>query len=412
MPPNRSTPPQGDTTADLTVVPAFILLFSIRLAKPFAGFHVQFPDITSLPTSQEQAYLAQFSDFEGRLLGETFLQARRIKRWPLGRIALTSDLENAPSYADVYLLAHKSGIALWEVWLPASDQPFNATRWIAWLDPDADHGLVAQLRRVLAPINQALTGKPTWSGTYFPVTVLRLPNHPLDSVIEQHGQDIVRLLFLNHAQWPLKRDLVREELDRDYCAREGGMTLLARRSGLDLHARESLAEEEEFADLPPRTALPFVITLELLLLERAVLQQLYERLSRGMPRSVDELLVLKQEMLDALEEYYGAITTATRFSDAVTVDGERLLGIVDLYDAVMDRLEAVSFEITTRYQKRMTTLQFWLTIVFGATEIGFIASSIATWYYKTELGAVLGWTVGAALVSGIGLVALLRGKLN
>lgn len=163
---------------------------------------------------------------------------------------------------------------------------------------------------------------------------------------------------------------------------------------------------------PPRSALPFVITIELLLLERTILQELYGRLSRRMPRSVDELLILKQDVLDAMEEYYGAITTATRFSDAVTADGEQLLGIADLYEAVIDGLEAVSFEITTRYQKRMTLLQFWLTIVFGATEIGFIASGIASWYYRTELAAVLAWTIGATLVSGAVLVALLRGKVE
>jgi len=64
-----------------------------------------------------------------------------------------------------------------------------------------------------------------------------------------------------------------------------------------------------------------------------------------------------------------ALTTATRFSDAVTADGEHLLGIADLYDAVMDHLDTISFAITTRYQKRMTLLQFWLTVVFGATQM-------------------------------------------
>ena len=68
-----------------------------------------------------------------------------------------------------------------------------------------------------------------------------------------------------------------------------------------------------------------------------------------MLRSIDELIALKQEMHDALGEYYGGITTATRMSEAVTVDGERLLGIADLYDAVMSKLDAVSFEVTTRY---------------------------------------------------------------
>lgn len=60
----------------------------------------------------------------------------------------------------------------------------------------------------------------------------------------------------------------------------------------------------------------------------------------------------------------------------------------------------------------MPLLQFWLTVVFGATEIGFIASGIATWYYEVELDAVLAWTVGASVVTGIALVLLLRGKVE
>jgi hypothetical protein len=390
-----------------------MLLFTVKLKDTFGGFGDTYPGIAPLSTKQARDYIELFVEFEKRLLGETFQATRRIIRWPLGRIALSSASDTSPSHADVFLLAHKSGVALWEIWLPAAEQPFNARRWITWLDPEIADGIIAQLWRVLSPINQAVTGKPTWSGAYFPVSVLRLPEHPIESILTQHGSDIVRLLFLNHSDWALKPGLVREELARDYCARDGGMTLFARRSGLDLQTNESLSEQnKDTIGLPPRTTIPFIITLELLQLERAVLEQLYERLSQGMPKSVDELLLLKQEMLDALEEYYGAITTMTRFSDAVTVNGEHLLGIVDLYDAVMNRLDAVSFEITTRYQKRMTALQFWLTIVFGATEIGFIASSIATWYYHTELAAVLAWTVGAALLSGAGLVALLRGKLS
>jgi hypothetical protein len=404
----------NDKTSDaLEATPAFMLLFSVELKADFKGFTTPHPGVAPMPPEHERDYVEHFDDFEKRLLGETFQAARRIIRWPLGRIAFSSASDTSPSQADVFLLVHKSGVALWEIWLTASEQPFDVRRWISWLDPETDDGIIARLWHVLTPINQALTGKPTWTGAYFPVTVLRLPKHPLENILDQHGPDIIRLLFLNQADWTLKRELVREELERDYCAREGGMTLFGRRSGLDLQASESLsARVKDGNSLPPKTSLPIIITLELLQLERAVLKQLYERLSQGMPNSVDELLLLKRQMLDALEEYYGVITTATRFSDAVTVDGERLLGIADLYDAVMNRLEAVSFEITTRYQKRMTTLQFWLTIVFGATEIGFIASSIATWYYHTELSAVLAWTVGAALVSGSCLVALLRGQLK
>ncbi len=403
----------SQATGQVTIVaPAFILLFAIRLEKTFSGFDAKYSGVAPLPPEQERSYLAQFSDFEGRVLGEAFLETHRIKRWPLGRIALSGAPASAPAYADVTQLAHTSGVALWEARLSAPDQPFDGANWIAWLDPDAEGSLVAQLWRVLGPINQDVAGEPSWSGLYFPITVLRAPQELLETIIERHGANLIHLLFLDHGRLPLKPSVVDEELERDYCGREGGMTLLGRRSGLDLHGRQNVAEDVGRPDLPPRTALPFIITIELLLLEHAVLHQLYQRLSSSMLRSIDELLTLKREVLDALEEYYGAITTATRMSEAVTVDGERLLGIADLYDAVMDRLEAVSFEITTRYQQRMTVLQFWLTIVFGATEIGFIASGVATWHYRTELGMVLAWTIGAALASGLALAALLRGKLK
>jgi hypothetical protein len=406
------------TTApdSLAVEPAFILLFSIQLRDAFEGFGALPTGIASLPLDQSNEYIMQLAEFETKLLGKAFLEARRIERQPLGRIVLdglnTIESGAAPSHADVYLLTHKSGVALWEVWLPAPTQSFDAFRWIGWLDPEVDDSLIARIWHVLGSVNMELAGKPRWSGLYFPLILLRAPKNQVETIVERYGPDLIHLLFLDRSRWPLKAVLVKEELARDYCVRESGMTLLARRSGLDLHGRGDAVEDMSSAGLPPRSALPFLITLELLLLERAVLQSLYERLSHHMPRSVEELLALKQKVLDELEEYYGAITTATRFSDEVTADGERLLGLGNLYDAVIDRLEAVSFEITTRYQKRTTLLQFWLTVVFGATEIGFIASSIATWYYHSEIWAVLAWTVGVSVVTGLGLAAVLRGKIE
>jgi hypothetical protein len=405
--------PDQTTLASTTVEPAFVLLFSIRLKGAFKGFDTSHSGVAPLPSGEAQAYMTGLTEFELRLLGKAFLETRRITRWPLGRIALEGSAENFPAHADVYLLSHKSGVALWEVWLPAPAQSFDATRWINWLDPEVEDGLVARVWRVLGAVNHQITGKPTWSGLYFPLTLLRVPLQPLTTFIEQHGPDIVRLLFLDHSHKPLKPEVVAEELARDYCARQGGMTLLARRSGIDLReTAEDVTEDAPSNNLPPKSALPFLITLELLLLEHAVLQHLYDRLSRHMPKSVEELIILKQEVIDGLEEYYGAITNATRFSDAVTADGETLLGVGDIYDAVMERMEAVSFTITTRSQRQMTLLQFWLTIVFGASEIGFIAASIATWYYHTGLGTVLAWTVGASLVSGLVLVLLLWGKVK
>jgi len=402
--------------AGLTVEPAFMLLFSVRLTGAFRGLGTPPAGVSPLPTNETQAYSGEIADFERRLLGESFLESQRIRRWPLGRIALQgpSSGETAiePDHADVYLLSHKAGVALWEVWLPAPAQPFDAARWIGWLDPEAEDGLIARLWHVLGPVNHEITGKADWSGLYFPLTLLRVPLKPIASVVERHGPEIVRLLFRDRSRRALKPELVAAELARDYCSRQGGMTLLARRSGLDLHDREDVAEETLPPGLPPKSALPLLITLELLLLEHAVLQHLYDRLSRHMPKSVEELIALKQEVIDGLEEYYGAITNATRFSDAVTADGERLLGLEDIYDAVMERLEAVGFTITTRSQRHVTLMQFWLTIVFGASEIGFIAASVATWYYRTGLGTVLAWTIGASLVTGLGLAALLKGKVE
>lgn len=277
----------------------------------------------------------------------------------------------SPIYADVHPVTHQSGVALWEVWLPAPRQPFDARRWIGWLDPDNDTGLVARLWEVLGPIQREITGKPPWSGLYFPLTLLRSPDVPLETLIGQYGEDLVHLLFLDRSYQPFKPELVAEELSRDYCARAGGMTLFSRRSGLDVHGLEAAGEEKAATDaLPPRSSLPFLITVELLLIERTVLSHLYQRLSQRMPSSVEALLALQQTVLDALEQYYGAITKATRFSDAVTRAGEELLGLGDLYKAVRDRLDTVSFAITTRYQKRITLLQFWLTVVFGGAQIG------------------------------------------
>lgn len=92
--------------------------------------------------------------------------------------------------------------------------------------------------------------------------------------------------------------------------------------------------------------------------------------------------------------------------------GEALFGINDLFDSVVERLEALTFEITTRNQKAVNRLGFWLTTSFGAIETGFVAASIATWYYVDNLWAVLGWTVGVTLATALVISQLLRWKLK
>jgi hypothetical protein len=50
--------------------------------------------------------------------------------------------------------------------------------------------------------------------------------------------------------------------------------------------------------------------------------------------------------------------------------------------------------------------------MFGATEIRFIAASIVNWYYRSGLGTVQAWTLGASVVAGAIRVALLRRRLK
>lgn len=403
----------GDTAQDtITVEPIFVLLFSIQLTGAFNGFSSLVHGITPLTAEHLEAYGTKLSELERHVFGEDFAAAGRIKRWPLGRISIPHEGRDAafPSYADVYLVTHATGTAIWEAWFPGPRQPLDALQWIEWLDSDAEDGLPALLWRALASINGAISENVAHRG-FFPLSIIRTQHVPLNTVIDKHGGDIVRLLLRSRSRQPLRHEVVRRELAQNYCVQEGGLTLISRRSGLDLHGQEGV-EDEDHTVLPLGSALPFLIIIESLLIERTVLQQLYERLSQAMPRSVEELLTLKQQIIDGLEEYYGAITDVNRISDEVATAAEPLLGIENLYQALMTRLDAVSFAITTRYQKRMTVLQFWLTLVFGATEIGFIASGIATWHYKTELSMVLAWTIGTAIVAAIIIASLLRGKLD
>jgi hypothetical protein len=398
---------------DIVVEPTFVLLFSIRLKGVFTGFEKSSANLLPIPSNEAKTYMNVLNEFEERLLGSAFQQSRRITRWPLGRITLNELGENAPTYADVYLLSHKSGVAVWEIWLSAPPRNFNAPNWITWLDSDSEASVVAQLWRVLSVVNQEISGKPLWSGLYFPLTLLNLPRLPLAELVQVHGQDIVRLLFRDSSTLAFKPDVVTQELARDYCLRQSGMTFLARRGGIDMReAEENSPQSSQPNPLSRQSFLPFLITVELLVLEHAVLQHLYDRLSRHVPKSVEELIALKDAVNDGLQEYSGVITNANRMTDAVTSDGEILLGLEDMYNAVMNKLEAVSFAITTQSQRHTTLMQFWLTIVFGATEIGFLGASLATWYYRTGLAVVLAWTIGATIVSGLTLMLVLRGKIE
>lgn len=399
-------------------VPGFALLFSVSLpAIPGSvdlGAAMRLAGVTPFSPQQLSDYRRLRDETEVHVLGRAFIEAGRLTHRAIGRIALAPSASDphGPRVADAHLFTHVAGVALWEVWLPCQVQDFDVRRWTAWLDDQAPDSLPARVWQALQPLSLALGGPQAYR-QYLPCSVVRLPAQPLSALRAGQAADIVRLLWCDRSARRLKPEVVDAELARDYCAHIGGITLLGRRAALDIHGCQDDSSPPDFGSgLLPRSAVPFLVTLELLLIERAVLLQLYERLSQRTPVSIAALLELKQQVSNGLEEYYGATMAATRFGDQIAEDGERLFGIIDLYDALMDRLETVSFALTTRYQQRMTQMQFWLTVVFGATEIGFIAASIATWHYRTELGAVLAWTLGAAVVSAGVLVGLLSQRME
>lgn len=394
--------------------PGFVLLFSTKLRADVAAFAAQ-AGFAPLPEPVRVTADLWRDAAEAHVLGAGFLAASRLKRKVLGRMDLAGPEHqpgHTPDHADVTLITHVAGVALWEVWLPAPAQAFDPQAWIGWLDIDQTDSLAAHIWARLAPQVAQIAGAAGF-GHYLPVCVLRLPDTDLDPLLDAEALALVRLLWRDRQERALKPSVIAAELARDTCARVGGLSLIGRRSALDLHDRhDETAAQAAALGIAPRSLLPFLTTVEMLCIERAVLQGLHDRLTYTAPTTVDGLLALRADVAAGLEEYYGATLAGTRFGDVVSVAGEEVLGITDLFDAVIGRLDMLSFTLTTHAEQRMTLLQFWLTVVFGATEIGFIVSSIATWYYDSGLATVLAWTVGATVISAVMLIAALRNRLS
>lgn len=386
-----------------TVCPAFVLLFAVTpdaaagRANPPAG-------LRPIPDEVSESYRSRLESLQQRLLGEPYLQARRLHRTSIGRLNLPG-LEDEPTHADIHLVVHKSGAAVWEVWLSAASQPMDVARWIGWLDMQAADSLARLIWERLVP---AVNGRSSTPEMAFPLAVLRFRDGNLQELIDLHGHDLVKLLHRDASEERFKSAFVDDELHGDFCRREQGLSLIARNGAIDVHVRAAGTEEA----LLPRNTLPLLVTLELLCLERAVLRSFLDRFTRGVYGTVDDLIQLRRDMFDGLEEYYGTLAKTHGYTAEATALGETLFGIDDLFDSVVDRLEALTFEITTRNQQAVNQLGFWLTTSFGAIETGFVAASIATWYYADNLGAVLGWTIGITLATALVISSLLRWRLK
>jgi len=220
----------------------FVLLVPARVPRSFAGFGTALPGgIDALPGEDAQARTGQLQEVQTALLGSEYLESRRLARWPLGRVRFTAAPgADGPGHADVFLVTHTAGAALRECWLPAPAGPLDA-RYIGWLRPDTPGSPAAVLHeRLTAASGQVQV--PPGAGDVFPFTIVRSPDSdpPLPALLAGLGPDLVRLLYLDRSSLPFKPEVTAAELRRDFCLRDGGISLLAQRSALDLRTGEQM----------------------------------------------------------------------------------------------------------------------------------------------------------------------------
>jgi hypothetical protein len=391
------------TAAESTSVQAtFVLLYAETMLGRSNDEGVSVAGLlAAAPDGAADDRIGRIQQTERRLLGDRYQQAQRVSRRSVGRLPL-GDLMDGEVVADVYRVTHVSGAAAWEVWLTSQEQPFRVQAWIDRLSLTLDDSLAAWFWRTFNGASREVDDRSLEAPeSYLPLSILRAPGRDLPAVLAEAGTDLVRLVHLDASKEPFKPSFVAHELAQDFCLREGGLSLLSPRGALDLHC--GLAYEEV-------AALPLLISLELLALERATLRRFHEQLTGERTKQLDELLQLKRDVADGLEEYYGSLAIGNAFSAQTMALGQSLLGIDDLYRSVISRLDMVTFGITTRLERQSSQVSLWLAVVFGAIGNGFLAASIASWYYAEAgaLGIVLAWTIGVTLITAVLIAALLR----
>ena len=236
----------------------------------------------------------------------------------------------------------------------------------------------------------------------------------MDAVIAERAEELVRVPSLDRSKLALKRRVIDEELARDVSQREEGISSPSARGALDLRVDEGLGVDPLRATvLAPRSALPLLVSIELLLLERAVLHMLHRQLEGdAVPGSPSRLVELKADVLDGLAESRGTLAESNRFSAAVTSSGETVLGLDVLYATLTERLHALTFEITTKYQQKTNTLQFALTVVLGSFQAASVAAVIASVASRQGPLLVRAWAAGVGLAAAAAITALLRRHLR
>ncbi len=386
-----------------TVIPTFVLLFAMTPeAAAQAGTSLSGLQLISDETSQ--SHRSRMESLQRHLFGESYSQASRLQRTAVGRLSLPGRAGEL-TYADIFRGVHKCGAALWEVSLFGQPQPLDIPRWIGWLDLESADSPAKITWDKLATGRQ---GKASMPEMYVPLVVLRFRDGTLGELVERHAPDLVTLLHRDASGGRFKASFVSAELASDLCRSDDGLWMIARNGAIDVSTHSKDTQESQL----PRDALPLLLTLEVLCLDRAVLRSYLDRFAQRTYGTVDELIQLRREIFDDLEEYYGTLAKTHSYAADAIARGESLFGIDDLFEAVEDRLEALTFEISTRNEQSINRLGLWLTTSFGAIDVGFVAASVATWYYKSNLYAVLGWTVGVTFAAALAIAGLLRWKIK
>ncbi|MDG7046745.1 MAG: hypothetical protein JRN53_04045 [Nitrososphaerota archaeon] len=358
-------------------------------------------------SSFNQERLNELNNVELHVLGEKYFKAERLKRRYISKFTLPeAGNDKAQAYsAEVYLVTHREDVEIIEVWIEMPEQEFDPKGLLGLLKPDSKSGVVKEIQRSLPYLDN--------EEPLFTFIGISGSDMDVDEFVNKHGADIVDLLYLNSSPVPFKDSFIDSEVNRNFCIRKGGASYMSGVAALNLMFMDTKekASDDDNTRLQGKCALPFIIIIELLLLEREILRKYYRKLATG-SLSINGLIGLKQEILNGLEEYYGIIARATQFSEPLMEFGQRIFGTNDLYDSIIDRLDAVVFDITTNYSRNSNTLSFWLTVLFGSLDTGLLTESIVSIYYIHNLPTIIGWTAIVTVLTSLTIYLLLYRKIR